>query len=279
MTTKYGMVIDVSRCVGCYGCWIACFDEHAGVDHLPIAAAQPESGHRWMDIKVREQGTYPKLKVTFQPLPCLMCEDAPCMKVESNGAVYRRPDGIVIIDPEKARGNHELVRSCPYGVIYWNETLNTAQKCTFCAHLLDDGWKLPRCVEACPVQALVFGDLNDSSSAVAARMAEPEIEELRPDWENRTLARYIALPKRIVLGEVVLADKPEEPAPGVTVTLRHDAEVLTTVTDSHGDFEFKGVQPREHYLLYVSHPGYAAREIAVSTRADVDLGAVELQRL
>jgi Fe-S-cluster-containing dehydrogenase component len=275
---KYGMVIDVERCVGCYACWIACFDEHVGVDHKPIAAAQPESGHRWMDIKPREQGTFPKLKVTHTPLPCLMCEDAPCMKVESNGAVTRRPDGIVLIDPEKARGQKQLIRSCPYGVIYWNELLNTAQKCTFCAHLLDEGWKQPRCVEVCPTQALVFGDLEEGSSGVAARMAEPAIEELRPDWEHRTLVRYIALPKRLVCGEVVLADRPAEPAPGVTVSLRCDAEVLVAATDSYGDFEFKGVKPNEEYVLQLSHPGYQARELRVSTRADVDLGAVQLEK-
>ncbi len=201
------------------------------------------------------------------------------MKADTNGAVTRRADGIVLIDAEKARGQHALVRSCPYGVIFWNEKLDTAQKCTFCAHLLDEGWKQPRCVEVCPTQALVFGDLNDASSAVAARMAEPAIEELRPDWENRTLVRYIALPQRIVLGEVVLGDKPEEPAPGVTVTLRCGAEVLTTATDSYGDFEFKEVKPNEQYLLQVSHPGYAAREVKVSTRADANLGAVQLDRL
>ncbi|MCC7461761.1 MAG: carboxypeptidase regulatory-like domain-containing protein [Gammaproteobacteria bacterium] len=275
---KYGMVIDVERCVGCYACWIACFDEHAGIDHAPVAAAQPESGHRWMDIKVREQGVYPKLKVTFQPLPCLMCEDAPCMKVDANGAVTRRPDGIVLIDAEKARGQKQLVRSCPYGVIYWNEVLNTAQKCTFCAHLLDEGWKLPRCVEACPTQALVFGDLEDGSSGVAARMAEPAIEELRPDWENRTLARYIALPKRIVVGEIVLGDKPQEPAPGVAVTLRHGADVRTTATDSYGDFEFKDVPLHQPYLVQVNHPGYAPRSLNVADKGDVDLGAVQLDK-
>ena len=276
--TKYGMVIDVSRCVGCYACYIACFDEHVGIDHRPVAAPQPESGHRWMEIKVREQGVFPKLKVTYTPLPCLMCEDAPCMKADKNGAVTRRADGIVLIDAEKARGQRDLVRSCPYGAIFWNEQLNTAQKCTFCAHLLDEGWKQPRCVEACPTQALVFGDLNDGSSAVAARMAEPAIEELRPEWEHRTLARYIALPKRLVCGEVVLADKPQEPAPGVSVTLRRGTDVRVAATDSYGDFEFKGVSPNEEYLLQVNQPGYRPREIKVSTRADVDLGAVQLEK-
>lgn len=276
---KYGMVIDVGRCVGCYSCYIACFDEHVGISHLPVAAAQPESGHRWIDIKAREQGTCPTLKVTYTPVPCLMCEDAPCMKVDTNGAVTRRADGIVLIDPEKARGQRKLVSSCPYKAIYWNEALNTAQKCTFCAHLLDEGWKQPRCVEVCPTQALVFGDLHDSSSAVATRMAEPEIEELRPELANRTLARYIGLPKRFVCGEVVLADQADQPAPGVTVTLRRGGEVLTLATDSYGDFDFKSVTPDEQYLLQVSHPGYAAREIKVSTAADVVMGEVRLDRL
>jgi ferredoxin len=185
----------------------------------------------------------------------------------------------VLIDPEKARGQRALVRSCPYGVIYWNEAADTAQKCTFCAHLLDEGWKQPRCVEVCPTQALVFGDLNDGSSAVAARMAEPAIEELRPEWQNRPLVRYIGLPKRLVCGEVVLGDKPEEPAAGVTVTLRCGAEVLAAATDSYGDFEFTAVKPNEQYLLQISHPGYAPREITVSTRADADLGAVQLDRI
>ena len=60
--------------------------------------------------------------------------------------------------------------SCPYRVIFWNEAANIPQKCTFCAHLLDDGWSEPRCVEACPTEALVFGDLDDPESAVSKAM-------------------------------------------------------------------------------------------------------------
>jgi Fe-S-cluster-containing dehydrogenase component len=275
---KYGMVIDVSRCVGCYNCFLACHDEHVGIDHAPIAAAQPESGHRWMDIRVREQGSFPRLKVTHTPVPCLQCEDAPCMKADTNGAITRRPDGIVLIDAKKAAGQRALVNSCPFGAIYWNEAANTAQKCTFCAHMLDAGEKLPRCVEACPTQALVFGDLADAGSAVAQRAAEPAIEDLRPEVKARPRVRYIGLPKRFVCGEIVLADQADQPAPGVKVTLRSGSEVLSATTDSFGEFEFAGVKPNEQQLLQVSHPGYAAREIKVATQADADLGAVQLDR-
>ena len=156
---------------------------------------------------------------------------------------------------------------------------DTPQKCTFCAHLLDEGWKQPRCVEVCPTQALVFGDLDDPTSAVALRTAEPAIEELRPELNTQPLVRYIGLPKRFVCGEVVLADKAAEPAPGITVTLRRGTEVLSATTDSYGDFEFTGVQPNEQYLLQVSHPGYAAREVKVSTQADANVGAVQLDKV
>ena len=88
------------------------------------------------------------------------------MDAATDGAVYRRDDGIVLIDPEKAEGRRALSTPVPYRVIYWNEEKQIPQKCTLCAHLLDEGWKEPRCVEACPTGALVFGDLDDPQSDV-----------------------------------------------------------------------------------------------------------------
>ena len=72
-------------------------------------------------------------------------------------AVYKRDDGLVIVDPVKAKGNRGLVDACPYGAIYYNEELDVPQKCTGCAHLVDAG-ELPHCVDVCPHEALRFGD-------------------------------------------------------------------------------------------------------------------------
>jgi len=273
------MVIDVGRCVGCYNCFLACRDEHAGNDHTPVAVAQPESGHRWIDIHVREQGSFPVLRVSYTPVPCLHCQDAPCMSAARDGAIRRRADGIVLIDPNKATGQRGLVEACPYGAIYWNKSANTAQKCTFCAHLLDQSWKQPRCVEVCPTQALIFGDLEDPTSEVAKQAAMATIEDLRPDFHARPLVRYLNLPTTLVTGEVVLADQPDLPAPGIQVTVRRDAEVRAVTTDSYGDFEFKGLTSKQQYLLLLDHPGYAPRELKFSTSADVNLGAIILERL
>ena len=82
-------------------------------------------------------------------------------------AVYRRDDGLVIVDPEKAHGLRELVEACPYGAIYYNEELDMPQKCTGCAHLVDAG-ELPHCVDVCPHEALRFGDEEDFAEEIAA---------------------------------------------------------------------------------------------------------------
>ena len=78
-----------------------------------------------------------------------------CLKAAENGAVRNRPDGIVIIDPQKSKGQQQIMQACPYHVIYWNEETRTPQKCTLCAHRLDEGATQPRCAESCPTGALV----------------------------------------------------------------------------------------------------------------------------
>ena len=98
----------------------------------------------------KSAGSSPRSKSSIFPSLCMHCDNAPCMKVAPAGAVYKREDGLVIIDPEKAKGRREIVESCPYGAIYWNEEEQLAQKCTGCAHLIDEGWTQTRCSQGCP---------------------------------------------------------------------------------------------------------------------------------
>ena len=111
------------------------------------------------------------------------------------------------------------------------------QKCTFCAHLLDAGWKEPRCVEACPTGTLIFGDLDDPDSAVSK--AWKQAEAMHPEYGLGEGVRYIGLPKNFVAGAVVYGDI-DECAKGVTVTLAATAP-RSPRTDGFGDFEFEGL--------------------------------------
>ena len=274
--TTYGMVIDVSRCTGCYNCFLACRDEHVGNDYPPLTAAQPPSGHKWMDVQEYERGKFPRVRVDYLPLPCQQCKEATCISKTPGGSVYRRADGIVVIDPAKAAGQREIVSSCPHRVIYWNEAKNIPQKCTFCAHLLDQGWKQPRCVEACPTQALVFGDLDDPNSEVSKLCKKAPVEDLHPEYGLKPSVRYIALPKRFLAGEVVYANKTETTAKGVQLSLRGGKQIINATTDNYGDFSIEALEPGVDYVLQITAPGYKSREVRVGTRNDTDLGIILL---
>ncbi len=274
---RYGLVIDVTKCTGCMNCFLACRDEYYGNDYSPYSVAQPLNGQFWMQVKEVERGTYPKPKVDYIPLPCLHCEDAPCMAPALNGAVYRREDGIVMIDPVKAKGQKDIVNACPYRVIFWNEELQVPQKCTMCAHMLDAGEKVPRCVEACPANALIFGDLDDPQSEVSVARASAGIEDYHPEYNTNPLVKHIGIPKRFIVGEVVRKDNTGECAEGVLVTLEGAGVKQEIRTDGFGDFEFDGLEKDASYTIRIELTGYAPQVLAVVTRRDVDLGEVVLE--
>jgi Fe-S-cluster-containing dehydrogenase component len=276
--TRYAMAINVDRCTGCYACFLACRDEFTGNDYPPHSLAQPATAQNWIAVKEIERGTFPKVKVSYIPVPCQNCAAASCIDAGRDGAVYRRDDGIVMIDPEKAKGQKEIASSCPYGVIFWNAEQNVAQKCTFCAHLLDNGGDQPRCAEACPVDAIEFGDVDDKNSVVAEKYAGGKGEALHPEFKLKPTVSYIGLPKKLVAGEVVLAGDPEECLKDVTVTLTGQAGKLSTVTDAFGDFEFDGLESDTDYILNIEESGFIPVTMKILTETDICLGAIVLGR-
>lgn len=277
---RYGIAVDVEKCTGCYSCFLACKDEYVGNDYLPLTAAQPAVGHQWLRIQEVEYGTGTKVKVDYIPILCQQCEQAPCMLADGHGEVYRRGDGIVVIDPEKAKGHREIVEACPYGVIFWNEEKDLPQKCTFCAHMLDAGEKDVRCAESCPTGALVFGDLDDPGSKVSQvlKAKKGRVESFKPEFGTKPVVKYISLPKPFIAGEVLLSDKPGECPRGAKVTLQAKGEkkILVTETDFLGDFEFKGLARDTDYILRAEHEGYIAKELTVRTGESLNVGELVL---
>jgi len=277
--SRLSLFIDITKCTGCFNCFLSCRDEYYGNEYPGYSAAQPLNEHFWMQIKEVERGIYPKPKLSYIPIPCQHCAEAPCMTASENGAVVRRQDGIVLIDPEKAKGQKGIVNACPYRVIFWNQEKNIPQKCTLCAHRLDEGEKQPRCVESCPTGALVFGDLDDASSEIAKLSAAKKTEFFHPEFNTAPLVRYLGLPKRFIAGEVVFKGKEGECAPGVKVTLSGDGFMQQTVSNEYGDFEFEGLDNNMAYRIVFEQAGYAAKELDVITRTDINLGEVELTPL
>lgn len=274
---KYGMVIDIKKCVGCYNCFLTCREEFAGNDYPGYSAAQPKSGQNWIRVIEKERGKYPKVHVTYMPLTCMHCENATCVKMAKDNAVYRRPDGIVMIDPVKAKGQKDIVNTCPYRVIEWNEEAQLPQKCTFCAHLLDEGEKVPRCVESCPSGALVFGDMDDPKSEISKLMASAKAEVLHPEYEMKERVTYLSLPRKFIAGTVIYGDV-DECAEGAKITLSGNGKDKTITTNEFGDFEFDDLPDNIDYLVKVEAKNYNSRQMHASTTTDTYLGIITLSK-
>ena len=277
--TRWGLVIDISKCNACYCCFIACKDEYWDNDYPPFTASQPRHGQFWMNLSKSERGKYPYVKVAYIPKPCMQCEDAPCVKAAENGAVYRRDDGIVVIDPQKAVGQKQLVKSCPYDVIFWNEEINLPQKCTFCVHRLEKG-EIPRCIQACPSDCMTFGDLDDPHSDVSKLLTATGAEAYHSEWNTKPGVYYVDLHKitrYFIAGTIIYGDS-DECAENVTVTLAANAKSTKTTTNNYGDFEFDGLESGK-YTVKLQGDGYSPKSIDVDLKATNYLGTIVLDKV
>ena len=239
MAKQRYMVIDVSQCHDCNNCFIACKDEFVMNDWLPYSKAQPRHGPRWMNIERKERGRYPRIDCAFLPMPCQHCQDADCVK-KNPDCVSKRDDGIVLIDPVKSKGKKEVAESCPYGAIYWNDAENIPQKCTMCAHLLENGWDMPRCVHSCPTGAMTF--YTAEKSEMDKIIAAEKLEQYRPDLKTNPNVYYKNLykfTKCFITGGVL---KDGDCAEGVKVSLK-GAEAAEQATNYFGEFKFDGLSP------------------------------------
>ena len=174
------------------------------------------------------------------------CDDAPCVKASKNGGVYKREDGIVLIDPQKAKGQENIVKACPYGAIWWNEEAQVPQKCTLCAHLLDQGWKVSRCVQVCPTGALSIRYLEDEElhGLVASEKLEPLVVEgqnTRPRVYYKNLHLFNTC---MIVGTVATGkDTVTECVVGATVKLLNEGKTVSEQrSDDFGDFKFDGLK-------------------------------------
>jgi len=268
------LIIDITKCNGCHNCQIACKDEHVGNDWSPIARPQPLSGQFWIRVTDKVRGSVPKVKVAYLHTICQHCDDAPCIKACTNKAIYKRPDGIVIIDPEKCKGSRDCIEECPYeGVIYFNDELNIAQKCTFCAHLIDKGWNETRCSDACPTGAYTFGEEEDLSDLIS------KAETLNPELGTKPRVYYIGLPKRFIGGTVYDPEADEVLIHAdVNIINNSSGKEISVKTDDFGDFWVDGLSP-DRYTVVIRKDDYPDKKIDTDiTINDINLGDIPMHR-
>jgi Fe-S-cluster-containing dehydrogenase component/formate-dependent nitrite reductase membrane component NrfD len=176
---NYGFVIDNRKCIGCHACTVACKSEH----EVPLGV-----NRTW--VKYVEKGEYPNTRRLFSVMRCNHCTDAPCVDICPVGAMFVREDGIVDFNNERCIGCKSCTQACPYNAIYINPVNNTAAKCNYCAHRVDAGLR-PACVNVCPQEAIVCGDMDDPTSDVAKLMSRQTVMARKPEKGTNPKLFYI----------------------------------------------------------------------------------------
>jgi Fe-S-cluster-containing dehydrogenase component len=277
---KWNMIIDVAECTNCNLCTLATMDEYVDNSWPGYAAPMPRHGHKWIDILQKERGQLPIIDIAYVPTMCNHCDDAPCMKADKVGAISKREDGIVIIDPVKAKGQKHLVEACPYGHIWWNEELQLPQHWPFDAHLLDQGWQQTRGQQSCPTGAMRAIKVEDAEMARLAR--EEGLEVMKPEAGTKPRIYYRNLwrySKCFIAGTLAAeANGMVDCVEGARVRLTRDGRtVAESTSDNYGDFKFDKLDEGSgRYVVEITAEGRSTKSVDAQLGASVNLGEIRL---
>lgn len=200
--TRYAMVIDQKKCIGCHACSMSCKAENG-----------TPPGVFWSKVKVQEEGTFPNTRLRFTPLLCMNCKNPPCVDVCPTGASHKLENGIVAVDYDKCMGCRYCETACPYGArtfvseirpyyadvgfnpyeqfMYQKHQAGVVEKCNFCMDRVASG-KEPACVTTCPAGARTFGDLDNPNSEVSRLIAARDGHTLHPELGTEPSVFYLS---------------------------------------------------------------------------------------
>jgi len=277
---KWNMIIDVAECTNCNLCTLAAMDEYVDNDWPGYAAPMPKHGHKWINILQKERGQVPMIDIAYVPTMCNHCDNPPCMKADTVGAIKKRDDGILLIDPAKAKGQKHLVEACPYGHIWWNEELQLPQIWPFDAHLIDQGWQQTRGQQSCPTGAMRAIKVEDEDMARMAR--EQGLEVLKgelgthPRVYYRNLWRYT----KCFIGGTLSVERSglTDCVEGARIALKKDGRAIAqTTSDNYGDFKFDRLdEDSGSYTIEISIDGRGRKTVEAKLGTSINLGEIRL---
>ena len=178
--TRYAMVMDTRRCVGCDSCTTACMVHNElplGIIFNPVITDGPK-------------GVYPHLHMYHVPLLCMHCEKTPCVHACPTGASQQDDDGIVWVEAGKCMGCGACVEACPYNARHKDRISGVVLKCDFCKDRVRGGGN-PHCVDTCHQRARIFGDLDDPKSEVYRIVNSMRTERLYEDLGTEPQVYYV----------------------------------------------------------------------------------------
>ncbi len=203
--TRLAISINLHRCTGCHTCVNACKMQN----NVPMGMLWNRVITENSAVSDGVEGTYPNISRTTIPLACQHCENPACQKVCPTGATYKDDMGRVEIDYDKCIGCRMCMAACPYNVrvFNWNEpdrdpgfnygdarvpvrSKGVVEKCTLCKERTDNG-QVPMCVECCPMEARVYGDLDDPNSEISKLRAKNNVRILLEDMGTKPQVFYL----------------------------------------------------------------------------------------
>ncbi len=224
MLHRWGMAVDLDRCTGCEACVIACRAEN----NIPTAGADQAARGRathWIRIERYWEGEFPDVRVKFRPVLCQQCDNAPCEPVCPTYASHHSEEGLNAQVYNRCIGTRYCANACAYNVRFFNyynpvwekplhlqlnpdvsvREVGVMEKCTFCVQRINeekisakaaqrplrDGEIQPACVQCCPANAMVFGDLNDPESEVSRLSQSPRGYKLLEEIGSQPKITYL----------------------------------------------------------------------------------------
>jgi Fe-S-cluster-containing dehydrogenase component len=199
----YAMGVQVDRCIGCGMCvrackvendvpdepfffrtWIERYEVHTDGE---VTVESPEGGIN--GFPPEDKADREVLRSFFVPKLCNQCDNPPCVQVCPVGATFKTEDGVILVDKDYCIGCRYCIQACPYGARYLDPRTHTADKCTFCYHRITRGL-LPACVEVCPTQARVFGEVGPRSSPLHRMKRQSSLQVLKPSLNTEPKVFY-----------------------------------------------------------------------------------------